>query len=95
MAVFSYTFAILIESLNEYKVVMLSIWTTTLPTDKEKWIDGKCDYIAYFKKRICKHVVRVAIRKIAVPPPEAKAIPIGEKRRRGRPAKAKEALIIQ
>jgi hypothetical protein len=82
------------NSFNEYKVAMFNIWTTTLSTDKEKWIDGKCDCPAYFKKRICKHVVGVAIRtKIAVPPPEAKAIPIGAKRRRGRPAKAKKAFF--
>jgi hypothetical protein len=79
------------NSFNEYKVAMFNIWTTNLPTDKEKWIDGKCNYHAYFKKRICKHVVGVTIRtKIAVPPTEAKAIPTGAKRRRGRPAKAKK-----
>jgi hypothetical protein len=79
------------NSFNEYKVAMFNIWTTTLPTDKVKWVDGKCDCPAYFKKRLCKHVVGVAIwTKIAVPPPVAKAIPIGAKRRRGRPAKAKK-----
>jgi hypothetical protein len=79
------------NSFNQYKVAMFNIWTTTLPTDKVKWVDGKCDCPAYFKKRLCKHVVGVAIwTKIAVPPPVAKAIPIGAKRRRGRPAKAKK-----
>jgi hypothetical protein len=50
----------------------------------------------FFKQLCCKHIVGIAIRlKHALPPPEAKNIPIGEKRKRGRPAKAKKALIVQ
>ncbi|KAL0831843.1 hypothetical protein ABMA28_001373 [Loxostege sticticalis] len=42
------------------------------------------------------HIIGLAIRlKYAVPPVEAKNIPLGQKRKRGRPSKAKPALIIQ
>jgi len=38
----------------------------------------------------------MAIRlKIWKPPPSAKAVPVGEKRKRGRPAKARRALLMQ
>ncbi|CAF1186126.1 unnamed protein product [Rotaria sordida] len=42
------------------------------------------------------HIVGIAIRlKCCKPPPAAKTVPIGQKRKRGRPAKAKAALLIQ
>jgi len=51
----------------------------------------------FFKKSYtCKHIVGIAIlTKILQVPPEAKNIPIGTKRKRGRPAKAKKALVVQ
>ena len=46
----------------------------------------------FFKNYIRKHVVGMAIRlKYCKPPPAAKTVPIGEKRKRSRPAKAKPA----
>ena len=52
---------------------------------------------AFFKNYICKHAVGMAIRlKYCKPPPAAaKTVPIGEKRKRGTPAKAKLALLVQ
>jgi len=51
---------------------------------------------AFFKNYICKHAVGMAIRlKYCKPPAAAKTVPIGEKRKRGRPAKAKPALLVQ
>ena len=48
-----------------------------------------------FLKFMCKHVVCMAIRlNYCKPPPAAKDIKIGEKRRRSRPSKAKRALLI-
>jgi hypothetical protein len=45
---------------------------------------------------MCKHVVGMAIRlNYCKPPPAAKNVPIGERRRRGRLSKAKKALIVQ
>ncbi|CAF4450207.1 unnamed protein product [Rotaria socialis] len=56
----------------------------------------KHSLFAFFKKLMCKHVVGMAIRlNHCKPPPAAKNVKIGEKRRRGRPSKSKKALLIQ
>ena len=56
----------------------------------------KCNCPAFLKNYICKHVVGMSIRlKYCKPPAAAKTVPIGEKRKRGRPAKAKPALLVQ
>ena len=45
---------------------------------------------------MCKHLVGVALRrKYVKAPPSAKDIPIGEKRKRGRPKKSTKALLTQ
>jgi hypothetical protein len=50
----------------------------------------------FYKHYMCKHVMGLAIRlKLTSPPLEAKNVPIGQKRKRGRPTKSKPALIIQ
>jgi hypothetical protein len=49
-----------------------------------------------WKDYICKHVVGMGIRlKQCIPPAAAKSVPIGAKRKRGRPARAKKALLVQ
>ncbi|KAJ8957793.1 hypothetical protein NQ314_006468 [Rhamnusium bicolor] len=69
---------------------------STIPNDQDDWINAECDCPTYFKMLICKHIVRLAIRlKLTTPSPEAKAIPVGVKRHRGRPAKSKRALLDQ
>ncbi len=83
-------------SFDQYKNKAFNIWCVTLPADKLKWLDGVCNCPAFFKKFMCKHVVGMGIRlNYCKPPPAAKNIPIGEKRRRGRPTKPKKALLIQ
>jgi hypothetical protein len=83
-------------SFDQYKNKAFNIWCATLPVDKFKWLDGVCNCPAFFKKFMCKHVVGMAIRlNYCKPPPAAKNIPIGTKRRRGRPTKSKKALLIQ
>ncbi|CAF1507876.1 unnamed protein product [Adineta ricciae] len=83
-------------SFDQYKIKAFSIWNVTLPMDETKWMDGQCNCPGFFKKFICKHVVGLAIRlNYCKPPPAAKNIRIGEKRRRGRPSKATKALLIQ
>jgi uncharacterized Zn finger protein len=53
------------------------VWTTTIPEDRNKWMQGECNCPAFFKKQICKHIVGIAIRlRYAIPPPEAKTFPI-------------------
>ena len=60
------------------------------------WKRSKCNCPAFLKNYICKHIVGMAIRlKHCKPPPEAKTVALGEKRKRGRPSKAKPALLVQ
>jgi hypothetical protein len=83
-------------SFDQYKTKAFNIWHVKLPMDEAKWLDGQCNCPTFFKKFMCKHVVGLAISlNYCKPPPIAKNIKIGEKRRRGRPFKAKKALLIQ
>ncbi|CAF1366121.1 unnamed protein product [Rotaria sordida] len=71
------------------------IWCMEIENDAH-WKTSKCNCPYFLKNYICKHVVGMAIRlKRCKPPPAAKTVPIGQKRKRGRPAKAKAALLIQ
>lgn len=81
------------ETFNEYKVNAFKGYCTVVPED---WIKGTCTCPAYFKDNICKNIVGIAIRlKYIDVPIEEKLIPIGSKRKRGRPAKTRRALIVQ
>ena len=84
------------STFDEYKQVAFAHWTIVLPINKEQWKTGECNCPQFFKDYICKHVIGLAIRlKYVTPPAEAKNIPIGIKRKRGRPSKARPALILQ
>lgn len=66
------------------------------PVTAENWIHGECDCRDGFKLFVCEHLVGVALRlKVVSAPAEAKSIPIGQKRKPGRPSKAKSALQRQ
>lgn len=70
--------------------------TFDYPVSSENWIFGRCDCSSGFKQYLCEHIVGVALRlKIIEAPAEAKTIPLGQKRKRGRPAKSKPALQQQ
>jgi len=71
-------------------ITTVKSYNLILPENNGYW---DCPY--YFKNFLCKHLIGLAIRLKAVAlPVEAKNIPIGLKRKRGRPAKAKKALLI-
>lgn len=79
-----------------YKKNAFAYWRVALPTQQTAWVNGKCTCPIFFKNYMCKHIIGLAIRlKYVAPPAEAKNVPIGQKRKRGRPAKARPALIIQ
>lgn len=70
--------------------------TFEYPVTINNWTNGFCDCTDGFKKFICGHMVGIALRlKVLTAPVEAKSIPLGQKRKRGRPAKAKRALERQ
>ena len=59
-----------------------------------KWRDATCTCPQFLKHYICKHIVGIASRlKYIKIISEAKNVPIGEKRKRGRPRKATRALV--
>jgi hypothetical protein len=79
---------------NQFKK-SFDIWCMEFDNNSD-WKKSKCNCPAFLKHYICKHIVGIAIRlKYCKPPPAAKTMPIGEKRKRGRPAKAKPALLVQ
>ena len=50
----------------------------------------------FFKRVVCKHIIGVSIRLgLTQAPLEAKSVPLGQKRKRGRPSKEKPALVRQ
>lgn len=86
------------EDFDSFKSKSFSFYDTTFcyPAKRENWLQSECQCSDYFKLYICSHIIGIAIRlKCIAPPAEAKAVPIGEKRKRGRPAKAKPALVRQ
>lgn len=85
------------KSFSDYKHSLLCAHVKfQYPITTENWMFGSCDCKEGLKLFICQHIIGIAIRsKVATAPPEAKNIPIGQKRKRGRPAKAKRALLFQ
>lgn len=70
--------------------------TFNYPLTSANWSLGRCDCEIGFKQYLCEHIVGVALRlKVVEAPAEAKALPLGQKRKRGRPAKSKPALEHQ
>jgi len=67
-----------------------------LPNNAEEWRKATCTCPSFLKNYICKHIIGMSIRlKYCKPPQEAKNVEIGTKRKRGRPSKAKKALLTQ
>lgn len=86
------------DNFDSFKKNSFSFYDTTFmyPVKRENWLKSECDCADYFKLFFCKHIIGIAIRlKCVVAPAEAKTVPIGQKRKRGRPAKAKPALTRQ
>ncbi len=90
---------ILSEFLGSHRILLGSFalgWSVTLSADKLKWLDGAYNCLAFFEKFMCKHIIGMAVRlNYYKLPTVAKGVKVGEKRRRGRPLKAKTALLIQ
>lgn len=81
------------NNFEEFKTKHFESYQLQIPN--EKWEDGICDCKDFMKKFICHHLVGMAIRlRLVKAPCEAKNLPIGAKRKPGRPSKAKKALIV-
>jgi hypothetical protein len=82
------------NTFDQFKKRSFHVWILSFPKNLSNWKNGKCNCPSFFKEFICKHVVGMALRlKLCKPPPAAKDVPIGEKRKRGRPKLATKALL--
>lgn len=76
------------DSFNKWRT---KIWKVEIRPDS---VICTCPF--FTKKNQCKHSLGMRIkRKEVVVPQEAKNIPLGQRRKRGRPSKAKQALLVQ
>lgn len=83
---------------KQFKEECFAFYVTNFPApfSKDNWMKGSCDCYQYFKLYMCVHILGIALRmRYVTVPDEAKTIPIGRKRKRGRPALAKPALVWQ
>lgn len=85
------------QSFEDYRHSLVIVKTVFIdPITEENWMSAECDCGIFLKNYMCEHIIGIALRlKRTFAPPEAKTVPIGQKRKRGRPAKCKPALIIQ
>lgn len=73
------------KSFQDFKDRNFKMYKTTIPL-LSSWKTGACTCQDYLKCFICKHIIGISIiRKIAIPPMTAWNVPIGQKRKRGRP----------
>lgn len=81
------------KTFAEFKEYRYGLWAMKIDRNLE---NSTCSCPVFCKELICKHVLGMLIRlHLCDVPTEAKNIPLGQKRKRGRPSKAKKALIIQ
>ena len=82
------------KTFDSYKKSVNSMWKVEMKS--KEWEKSSCTCAKYLKQYVCKHILGIAINEgLYDVRPEAKNIPIGEKRKRGRPQRAKRALIVQ
>ena len=83
------------NTFEQFKSRAFKVWITQLPIDGNQWKNGRCTCPSYLKTYMCKHIVGLALRlRYVRAPPAAKDVPIGEKRKLGRPKKATRALLV-
>jgi hypothetical protein len=86
-----------IKTFKEYTDWSTELWNVEVKkTNSDSSAVSTCICPFFQKNRQCKHSLGMLIRLKSVNVPlEAKNLPIGRKRKRGRPSKAKQALLIQ
>lgn len=81
------------RSFDDFRSHASAAWIVTMRN--EEWVDARCSCPRFLKNYKCKHSLGMAIRlQLVNAPPEAKQIPLGQKRKPGRPKKASQALLI-
>ena len=81
------------STFDEYTASRKAVWTLVNVTEGNGFT---CNCPVFMKKNICKHSLGLEIHlKIADAPALAKTVPLGQRRKRGRPKQAKPALLRQ
>ena len=89
------------KTLDEFRKRAIDIWRVTIPTTDVNsiWKKSTCSCSSFFKKYLCKHIIGTSLRTIPEIrksiPLEARNLPLAAKRKTGRPALAKKALVRQ
>ena len=86
------------QTFDEYHRIFFSMWCVEFPANANEtsWKEARCSSPTFQKNYIYKHIIGIAARlKLVTIPNLAKNVPIGEKRKRGRPTLARKALEIQ
>lgn len=79
------------STFDEFKKWRNEIWEIQVFAEKK----ATCTCPLFLKGRMCKHSIGMLIRQKELDPPsEARNIRLGQKRKRGRPSKAKKALLV-
>ncbi len=79
---------------DEWAECYFSVVETKL--DKGNWRASTCSCPSFLRIYICCHIIGLASRyKLITIPDDAKAVPLGAKRKRGRIAGMKRALVVQ
>lgn len=82
------------RNFNCFKKYQCAVWAVSITGND--WQAGSCTCPVFMKSYTCKHLLGIAIfKKFLTVSEEAKAIPIGQKRKRGRPTAVKKALLVQ
>lgn len=82
------------SSFDSYCQIVNKIWHTVL--DRADFSRSSCTCPSFFKTYFCKHILGVAhLEKVHMIPNEAKGVCIEQKKKRGKPPKAKKALQNQ
>ena len=71
-----------------------SIWCVTL--NETDWLKGECTCPFHKKNYFCKHVIGLSARmRYCEIPLIAQNVPVGERRKRGRVSRSRQALLVQ
>lgn len=82
------------NNFDEFFDNLCGIWV--IDFDTSDWKHSECTCPHFLKTFICKHILGLGIRQgLLKPPAAANPTILGEKRKRGRPAAVKKALIVQ
>lgn len=82
------------KTFEEFKKYQLGVWKVHI--DRHNPSNSSCSCPCFLKHLTCKHSLGMQIRlNLCNVPPQAKNVPLGQKRKRGRPALSKKALLIQ